>query len=180
MASKNFAPPLPVPLVPALSEEIIRSGCYVMSFQRVGESTHRGTLRVTRDDNDLIVSGDLYDTDQMPVVNDIPIFPKDVYHTYLQSTAIRSNTLAHELIISFKQFNYTPPSHGNPLPQWNLAGEFVVALTDADAAADVPPAERFVGNVKDGDAGAVIGVMSLRWVSAYVRRAAIEDRKSVV
>ena len=122
-----------------------------------------GTLRVQRDGDDTIASGDLYI--HRPPRRDpaagIPIFPINAHRYYVRVTQIlegdaeaRRFTLGYELL-----------RKGDG---WSVTGRFTARMQWIQDQDDV-----LRGKVRDAH-GAVVGSLTMGWVSPYLRRATVE------
>ena len=163
----------------------------------------RGTLRVDRGEGKLIISGDLYrfmrDRDGSTAVPaaptfrsvvasgvfaelfdspDIPVYPRNRYHSYLKGTGAQLPSIVDseekcEALLSFEQYDYSPPPPGQfdgtfPAAPGSRAIEVRLRPEDTDDDNDVS----FEGKLFEG--GMARGKITLRWASTYFRRCTVE------
>jgi hypothetical protein len=183
----------------------LRDGCYRLTYRpRTSTDVFRGTLRVDRGEGTLVVSGDLYrfvsgmDAPRgFPAAatfgsvvasgvfthtsddSDIPVYPRDRYHSYLRGTGVRLPTSDDhdddecEAVLSFEQYDYGQPPPGQfngtfPAAPGSRAIDLRVHPEDDDDEDDVS----FEGTLVE--AGVARGKVTLRWASPYFRRCTIE------
>ncbi len=154
-------------------------------------------MRVQRDGSNTIASGDLYlhhipsfwpwpgpipqPWPIFPVAepnpsNGIPIFARGRYRYYLSVTQILEGfTIANSFTLGFEMHRFDLATR-----TWTNEGAFTALMTWTTAPPGYPSTADFLtGEVKNGS-GAVVGALTMGWVSAYLRRAVVEiDRVSV-
>lgn len=190
----------------------LEAGCYRLTFTpHHGDVRYRGTLRVERAPDEVVISGDLYrfrdvprvafPLDPLEVVQqtkwlerirlpidperllhplwtpDIPVYPRDRYHSYLEATAIEQSPFltrgSCELTLTLDEYQYIAPPAGSfdgdfpSSPDRTLTAE----LSPASAPAGYP-GPHFEGTVREG--ASRLGSMELTWVSDSFRRATLE------
>ncbi|HEY5156144.1 MAG TPA: hypothetical protein VIJ47_15495, partial [Acidimicrobiales bacterium] len=197
--------PIPkTPLDPGLHRCVVDlpDGCYRITFTpNLGNGTFRGTLRVDRAEGAVIVSGDLYffpvgadKPDLVPIEKlplaaldpgvrllrrfNIPIYPRNRYHSYLKATQVRTVSFGHAPCrgsFTFQQYDYTQP------PAGSFNGTFPASPGSRTAVVTFAPkpAPSFLwpGNYYEGEwseSGISKGTVTLGWVSSSLRRCTVE------
>ena len=175
----------------------LRCGCYLINYTPINSLfvSYDGTLRVECHTNGRTASGDLY---QRPTIvltptagfpplgpspllgappnpaAGIPILARSRYRYYLRVTKILEFfTLGNSFTLGFERYRFTAPN------TWTNDGTFTAVMTWAPAPPGFPSTgDYLVGDVKNA-AGAIVGRLSMGWVSKYLRKATIEiDRVS--
>lgn len=167
----------------------LRDGCYLIRYAQTtgpGPSTYYyGTLRVQRDGDDVIASGDLYVQTDDPTgqvhapsipmeqpnpANGIPIFPIKAHRFYLEITHIvEVESPATGVTLGFRRWKLAEAS-----VTWAGDGGFTAKLGWATAPQGYPDASEYlVGDVRDSRQ-ALTGTWTMGWVSKYLRRAVVE------
>ncbi len=177
-------------------------GCYRITFTpNLGNGTFRGTLRVDRAEGPLIVSGDLYffptgadKPDLLPIRElplavldpgvrllrgfNIPIYPRNRYHSYLKATQVRTSSRGHtpcQGSFTFEQYDYAQPPAGSFNGSFPASpGSRTVTVAFAPKPA---PSFLWPGNYYEGEwseAGVSKGTVTLGWVSSSFRRCTVE------
>jgi hypothetical protein len=151
----------------------LRPGCYVLRYTPTGAPPHyHGTLRVERDDVNTIASGDLYlhrrgATEPDPAAG-IPIFPLKQYRYYVRVTKILEGASeATRFPLGFELHRFD-----QKFKNFAREGAYTARMEWTAAPAGFP-SDFLRGDVRDSE-GAVIGSMSMGWVSRHLRRATIE------
>ncbi len=200
-------PVVPRPEIP-LDPGLVRcrvdlpDGCYRITFSpNLGNGTFRGTIRVDRTEGPLIVSGDLYffptgadKPDLVPISElplapldpgvrllrrfNIPIYPRNRYHSYLKATQARLTSRGPgpcRATLTFQQYDYAPPAAGSFNGSFPASpGSRTVSLTIVPKPA---PSFLWPGNYYEGEwseAGVSKGTVTLGWVSSSYRRCTVE------
>lgn len=122
------------------------------------------------------LSGDLYATDSSRFgapPREIPIYPRNAYRFYLLATDIRETAFG-EFDLYLRSWEYVGRD-------WVDRGEVVARLAWTPSPDGSPSLfDYLTGTVRDAF-GEELGVLSLNWISPYLRRAVIEfDRVSQV
>lgn len=175
---------------PGLRFRSLRHGCYLL---RYAPSANRllhydGTLRVERAGFNTIASGDLYAHKKLvwpplpakePSATKIPVFPRARYRYYMRVTKILEwITLGNSFTLGYDLYRYTATDPWtNP---WTSEGSFTALMKWTTPPSGHPSgADYLTGDVKNRS-GAVIGRITMAWVSSYLRRAVVEvDRVKV-
>lgn len=168
------------PLTPS---RVLLAGCYLARYTPLQTSStaagavyYLGTLRVQTQESTVSISGDLYlrrvsESRTEPHPGDgIPVFPRADYRFYLRATEVEdlpgsqeSFTLGLELF----RFNSAVATWAN-----DAVLKAVMSWTTA------PPGYPTTGDYLTGElknpSGAVIGTLTLGWVSRFLRSASIE------
>jgi hypothetical protein len=175
--------PFPLPL------HSIRCGCWLMSYRPLGPGliAYDGTLRVECHSAGRTASGDLY---QRPVVllparpplpprpvllagpnpaQGIPILPRSRYRYYVRVTSLPERFyVGGTFSLGFELWRYTAPN------TWALESTLAANMTRMSAPAGYPsPADYAEGDVRNA-AGALVGRLTVGWLSKYFRRCTIE------
>jgi len=188
--------PLPFP-VPPTQRRSLRCGCYLINYSPNGSPFARydGTLRVECHNNGRTASGDLY---QRPIIflppsppfppgppspvvlpgpnpaDGIPMLARSRYRYYLRVTQILEHlTSGNSFALGFEMYRFSAPN------TWTNEGAFSTQMVWIPAPARYPSSGDYLaGNVKNS-AGAVVGRLTMGWVSKYLRKATVEiDRVS--
>ena len=160
--------------VPAAAESprgtALRAGCHLLRFTPKASGPLvfgcDGTLRVERDGEGLIASGDLYVQGAEPDPGTgIPVFARARYCAYLRVTRVADDGLT----LGFELFDFDPSSN-----TWLEGVELSAHMGQAPAPAGYPSRDDFLrGEVRDASGGPV-GDLTIGWVSPHLRRAVIE------
>jgi hypothetical protein len=179
----------------ALAFRSLRAGCYLVNYTPHGSSTvsYDGTIRVEAHSAGRTASGDLYQrpTYYIPVgfpptwkiilgpppspSHGIPILRRSRYRYYLRITQVlESYTFSNSFTLAFQRYRFTAPN------TWVNEGTFTAQMTWMPAPAGYPsPSDYLVGDVKNA-ANAIVGRLTMGWVSKFLRKATVEvDRVSV-
>jgi hypothetical protein len=188
--------PLPSP-VPPIPLKSVRCGCYLINYSPNGSPLVRydGTLRVECHSNGRTASGDLYQRRIIflppqppfppgppgPVVlpgpnpaAGIPMLARSRYRYYLRVTQILEQfTVGNSFTLGFEMYRFAAPN------TWTNEGAFTARMVWIPAPAGYPSSGDFLaGNVKNS-AGAVVGRLTMGWVSEHLRKITVEiDRVS--
>jgi hypothetical protein len=203
-SSESLLLPTPIPQPwPWPTIRWLRQGCYLLNYKPKASPfyvTYDGTLRVEAHQNGRTASGDLYQRPFswicrpgwppicFPVLlpgpdpaNGIPVLPRDRYRYYLRVTQILEwFTVGNSFTLGFEMYRFDkasgPWSAGGT---WTNEGTFTAQMTWTPAPVSYPLSGAYLeGDVKDS-AGAVVGKLTMGWVSEYLRKATIEiDRVS--
>jgi hypothetical protein len=178
-------------LLPIFQIRSLRHGCYLLRYTptQVFPTVHYdGTLRVERHGAGTTASGDLY-LHQLPLWGwpvpstpepnpgaGIPILPRSRYRYYLRVTQVLEwFTIGNGFTLGFemRRFNHATGGFTND-------GAFTVPLTWTTAPAGYPSGSDYLTGEVRNAAGAVVGTLTMGWVSPYLRKAVFEiDRVSV-
>lgn len=172
----------------------LKEGCYLLRYTPIPTVPairfihYDGTLRVEREGTNTIASGDLYlhrwfplPFPSLPPVEPnpalgIPIFPRSRYRYYLRVTQILEFvTAGNSFTLGFDRYLFDHTTQ-----TWTNEGAFTAVMSWSPAPAGYPSSANYLtGKVKDA-AGTIVGVLTMGWVSPYLRRATLEiDRVSV-
>ncbi len=150
----------------------LREGCYLLRYESTSRPHLDGTLRVHRQGNALVASGDLYvhALDNPDPAKGIPIFPIRAHRLYLQVTEIlEADIPSTGVTIAFTRWALASESL-----TWTNHGTFTATLRWAPAPDGYPdPAQYLMGDVTHGDQTSA-GTWTMGWVSDYLRRAVVE------
>lgn len=199
-----FPQPIPQPFPwprpwPPIRIRSLRCGCYLVNYKPTGNSlvTYDGTLRVECHSNGRTASGDLF---QRPIIfippfpvprpillpgpnpaAGIPILARSRYRYYFRVTQVLENfTFGNSFTLGFERWRFTKSSGGwNTGGTWTNEGAFTAVMSWQAAPAGYPSSGDYLeGDVKSST-GAVVGRLTMGWVSKYLRKATIEiDRVS--
>jgi len=186
------AQPQPGPIVtvpPILPIHSVRCGCWLISYRPSTLATvaYDGTLRVECHSAGRTASGDLY---QRPVLilpgipprpprtilgpspnpsAGIPILARSRYRYYVRVTSLPETFyFGTGFTLGFELWRYTAPN------SWALDSRLTAAMVRMTAPAGYPsPADYAEGDVKNAN-GAVVGRLTMGWLSKYFRKAVIE------
>jgi len=183
-------PLIPVPLLRSL-----KFGCYLLNYKPNSSPfyvTYDGTLRVEGSEGGRSASGDLYarpysliphfPLPALPVLGTppnpaagIPVFAIKQYRYYLRVTSILEGfTLAGSFILGLDMRRYTAPSTGTGAGTWTAEPPVTAQMFWTTPPAGYPSGSQYLkGDVKNA-AGAVIGSLTMGWVSKYLRKATVE------
>ena len=183
--------PLPVP-VPPTHFRSLRCGCYLINYSPNGSPLARydGTLRVECHSNGRTASGDLYQRriiflppsppfppgPPSPVVlpgpnpaDGIPILARNRYRYYLRVTQILEHfTVGNSFTLGFEMYRFAAPN------TWTNEGAFTAQMIWIPAPAGYPSSGDFLAGSVKNSAGAVVGRLTMGWVSKYLRKASVE------
>ena len=146
----------------------LRPGCYLLRYTaRSGRPRqYDGTLRVQRDGDNTIASGDLYvhrPPNRDPAAG-IPIFPIAAYRYYVRVTQILEGTAeARRFTLGYELLRPDQPDR-----TWSVAGTFKARMQWIAAEDDF-----LRGKVRDAH-GTEVGSLTMTWVSPHLRRAVVE------
>lgn len=186
---------------------ILDEGCYLVKYSPIRTSYHYdGTIRVQKEGSNTIASGDLYYhkpitvwpvNPNLPVVRDgqdprqdtfrlfgepnpangIPTFARSSYRYYLRITQIlESISFSKKFTMAFERWKF---NGANASPMWTNEGVFKAEMMFATAPAGYPGGVDYLTGAVKNSSGAVVGNLTMGWVSKYLRRASVEiDRVS--
>jgi hypothetical protein len=175
----------------------LKCGCYLVNFTPVGHAlvSYDGTMRVECHDDGRTASGDLY---QRPLIllphpfpklaqllskppklvlapapnpkDGIPIFSRSRYRYYLRVTQILEGiTFGNSFQLGFERWRFDLATR-----TWTNEGTFTAQMTWSLAPLGFPSKRDYlVGDVRNG-ANAVVGRLTMGWISKYLRRATVE------
>ena len=186
-------PPLPKPVATASdgsADQALRGGCWLISWRpSLGQplNTYDGTLRVEPTvSGSRTVSGDLYQRPfrlirrpgrpPIPVLGagpnpaqGIPIQARAQYRYYLRVTSIGAGGSNGSSLISYEKWKYEVSDES-----WANEGVFSATLVWSSAPAGYPSSSNYAeGDVKTSN-GAIVGRLTIGWISASYRKASIE------
>lgn len=217
--------PDPITVLPKLPEELLRlpierqleleklfplkfysldAGCYLVRFNPTGLNYHYdGTIRVQRQGNNTIASGDLYQHNPIqiwplptiPVIkggiltpqtdasfflgepnpaNGVPVFARSRYRYYLRITQILEFvSLSNTFTLGFEMWKFNGVS-ASPMWTKEAAGPYQAQMTFGTAPAGYPAgADYLTGTVRNA-ANVAVGTMTMGRVSGYLRKATVE------
>jgi hypothetical protein len=198
-----FPQPFPFP-PPRLCKTTLKSGCYTVSFIPNGVTIfgprYRGTMRFETTSAGARFSGDLYsyrlledfvltspahalrrlELERPDLVSDeaadtggtIPAYKRRSYFSYLKGTSARLSSFIPphapcRFTLQFDEFKYVHPTTG-------FSGSFPTApsRTVRFVLAKTPVSNLYTGEAFAGTTK--IGTVSIRWISAFFRRAALQ------
>lgn len=202
MAAPSPVPNPPnVPIPPfKVCTTTLKEGCYTLHFVPTGaklwSTRFRGTLRVETVANGVRTSADLYSyrilgdiiTKPLPPLEvlqaasvadeaadtggTVPIYRRRSYHSYLKGTGARLTVLTPAgapcwFSLDFDEFVYDHPATGFSGSFNTTANRSIRYVLRKTGVPDLYAGEAFVGHTK-------IGVVSVRWISAFYRRADLQ------
>lgn len=106
----------------------------------------------------------------------IPILARTRYRYYLRVTQILEwFTIGQSFTLGFEMWRFTKSSGGwSTGGTWTNEGAFTALMTWQAAPAGYPSSSNYlVGDVKNSS-GAVVGRLTMGWVSQYLRKATVE------
>ncbi|MEZ4714078.1 MAG: hypothetical protein R3A44_43240 [Caldilineaceae bacterium] len=186
----GFDPDVLIPRFRALSH-----GCYLLHFQPTASSffSYYGTMRVERNGFNTTASGDLYQHNNFTFIfrpfpnfgiirvpnpgpnpaNGIPILSRSQYRYYVRVTQILEFiTLSNSFTLGYELHKYDAAT-----ATWSLESTNSAVMQWTTAPAGYPLSSQYLeGDVKDAS-GAVVGKLSMGWISKYFRKATIEIAK---
>lgn len=167
----------------------LREGCYLIRYTPLqvwqkGFFHYDGTMRVQRDGTNTIASGDLYLHSLYPLrpsspepnpAAGIPIFPRAQYRYYLRVTKILEwYTLANSFTLEFELHRFDHTTNA-----WTNTETCTARMTWTAAPQGYPSSSDYLTGEVKNSSGAVVGGLTMGWVSQYLRRAVVEvDRVS--
>jgi len=191
--------PIPGPIiVPPLRS--IRPGCWLLNYKPTGAPlvSYDGTLRVESHAAGRTASGDLYqrptiflplpitspipllggrpETSLKPILlagpnpaSGIPILSRSRYRYYIRVTALPEHFyLGNSFNLGFELWRFTAPN------SWALDSTLTTQMVRMPAPAGYPSSGDYAeGDVKNA-ANAVIGRLTMGWLSSYYRRCTVE------
>lgn len=163
----------------------LRHGCYLLRYTpNTGMPFvhYDGTMRIQRDGTNTIASGDLYlhyawrpfptfpQVSEPNPANGIPIFPRAKYRYYLKVTKILEwVTLGNSFTLEFDRWRFKQSTN-----TWTFDEKYTAIMTWTTAPTGYPSSSDYLtGDVKN-TSGAVVGNLTMGWVSKYLRKATIE------
>lgn len=166
----------------------LRAGCYYTTYVPspgspiLNINRFFGTIRVEKPDPArTTASGDLY---SYPILafppsavvappapgTGIPIFPRSRYRYYLRITQILEGlTASGGFTLGFQRFSFNPTTGA-----WTNDGAFTAAMTWTPAPASYPSSGDYLTGQVRNAANAVVGTLTMGWVSGYLRRCTVE------
>ncbi len=169
---------------PSFHIRSLRCGCYLVNYKPMSSPpsvTYDGTIRVECHSAGRTASGDLY---QRPLISifpipipgpppnpaaGIPIFRRNRYRYYLRITQLLEFfTVGTGFTLGFEMWRFIAPN------TWTNEGAFTALMTWKTAPAGYPsPGDYLEGDVKNSS-GAIVGHLTMGWVSKYFRKATVE------
>lgn len=169
-----------VPIFPSIKS--LRHGCYLIRYTPSASGAFQhydGTLRVQRSGTNTTASGDLYLHTTFswpprpvvePKVTKIPIFPRSRYRYYLRVTRILEwITFGNSFTLGFDRYRFNQATNA-----WTNEGAFTAVMSWQNAPAGWPSGTNYLTGTVKSATGAVVGSLTMGWVSPYLRRAVIE------
>lgn len=152
--------------------------------------TYDGTMRIECHSNGRTASGDLYQRRviKLPIppkvilppgpkpAAGIPILARTRYRYYLRVTQILEwFTIGQSFTLGFEVWRFTKSSGGwSTGGTWTNEGAFTALMTWQAAPSGYPSSSDYpAGDVKNSN-GAVVGRLTMGWVSQYLRKATVE------
>lgn len=194
-----FPQPFPPVIWPPFHFRSLRCGCYLVNYKPNGSPfvSYDGTMRVECHSAGRTASGDLY---QRPVIwlpwrpgfppipptpimlpgpnpaSGIPILSRSRYRYYLRVTQVLEHfTLGSGFTLGFEMWRFTKSAAAwSAGGTWTNEGAFTAALTWQAAPAGYPSSNDYLAGDVKNSAGAVVGRLTMGWVSSYLRKATIE------
>ncbi|MBK7007966.1 MAG: matrixin family metalloprotease [Saprospiraceae bacterium] len=167
----------------------LKPGCYLINYKPVRGPlvSFDGTLRVEGHSLGKTASGDLYArpvrivhrpfplssvlllTTPPNPANGIPVLARNKYVYYIRVISLLENTTyLNYFNLGYELYKYTAPN------TWKLEGSYTAKMKWINAPAGYPSAgDYFEGDVKNA-AGAILGRLSMGWISQYLRKAIVE------
>ena len=170
----------------------LRPGCYLTRYTPLPVSPtinrlhYDGTIRVERNGANTVSSGDLYlhkisfpfPGSPLPVpqpvepnpATGIPIFERSRYSYYVRVTKILEGaSTARSFTLGFELHRFTGATNS-----FALEGAYTAQMSWTTAPAGYPSGGDYLkGDVKNSS-GAVVGALTMGWISKYLRRAVVE------
>jgi hypothetical protein len=178
--------------IDSLSFNSLRAGCYLIRYTPLQVSPllnslhYDGTLRVERNGANTTASGDLYlhrisfpppgspfpfprPVEPNPA-DGIPVLARSLYSYYVRVTQIlEGSTAARDFTLGFELHRFTASTN-----TFTLEGGYTALMSWTTAPSGYPSGGDYLtGDVKNSS-GAVVGSLTMGWVSKYLRRAVIE------
>ncbi|HEX8473247.1 MAG TPA: hypothetical protein VF666_04385 [Pyrinomonadaceae bacterium] len=178
--------------ISALNFNSLRAGCYLLRYTPLQISPlfnplhYDGTMRIERNGSNTTASGDLYlhrisfpppgspfpfprPVEPNPA-NGIPVFARARYSYYVRVTQILEGlTKAKSFTLGFELHRFTSATNS-----FALEGTYTALMSWTTAPSGYPSSGDYLtGDVKNAS-GAVMGSLTMGWVSKFLRRAVIE------
>ena len=164
----------------------MRGGCYYMRYTPLqtsptqpGAIYYLGSLRVQRMGVTLTVSGDLYlyrvggpaaVAGEPDPADGVPVFPRSAYRYYIRATQVSDSPAIREsFTLSLELFRFNQSSKA-----WSNDGEFDAELSWTTTPPGYPSEADYLTGPMTDKAGSMTGMVTLGWVSPFLRRATIE------
>ncbi|HRD07410.1 MAG: matrixin family metalloprotease [Saprospiraceae bacterium] len=167
----------------------LKPGCYLVNYKPVQGPlvSFDGTIRVEGHALGKTASGDLYARPvklihrpfpQLPLLtlaappnpaNGIPILPRNKYVYYIRIISLLENaTILNYFNLGYELYKFTAPN------TWTLEGSYTAKMNWVNPPSGYPSVgDYFEGDVKNA-AGAILGRLTMGWVSKYLRKAIVE------
>lgn len=194
LAPQDDAPPLPrpgpiepFPLPTPLPLHSLRCGCWLISYRPAGSPllAFDGTMRVECHSAGRTASGDLY---QRPVIfipfppprrpillpppspaAGIPILPRSRYRYYVRVTTLPERLyFGAAFKLGFELWRHTAPN------SWALESTLTASMVRMAAPPGFPSTPDYAEGDVSNAAGAVVGRLTMGWLSKYFRKCTIE------
>ncbi|WP_159846740.1 hypothetical protein [Nocardia sp. CY41] len=180
--ARPVAPPADLPFP---QPRRLRAGCYLLRYTPTPHATvglpvhYDGTLRVERDEVNTIASGDLYlhqpqltplpPREPDPALG-VPVFPIADYRYYVRVTQILEGAAhAWNFPLGFELHRFD-----HAAGTWSLEDTCTAKMGWMPAPPGYPSASNFLLGLVRNAAGAIVGMLSMGWVSTYLRRITVE------
>ncbi|MGF1547171.1 MAG: hypothetical protein ACFCUG_07575 [Thiotrichales bacterium] len=198
----NVLQPLPhidPVLFPPIRLRSVRCGCYLINYKPTGSAlvSYDGTLRVECHSAGRTASGDLYQRRLilLPILPGfpqrpsapilfpgpspaagIPILARGQYRYYLRVTQILEHfTIGNSFTLGFEMHRFTKNAGSwNTGGTWNNEGSFTALMSWQAAPTGYPSSGDYLEGDLKNSAGAVIGRLTMGWVSRFLRKATVE------
>lgn len=160
----------------------LKAGSWLITYKPTDPNSqlYKGPLRITSNDTSTFISGDLYNGTVQPNPADgSPILPRSNYWAFIKTTKLSSGSnggfsLGMEYW-AYKGIVRRPYQNETVWADAATDGGYVVDLTPATAPSGYPDAQNyFEGTLKIASTGAVMGKITMGWVSTYLRRITVE------
>jgi hypothetical protein len=183
-------PPLPDPSPERSGARILPAGCYLISYAPADAPLlcYDGTLRVTGPVGQMIASGDLYQREIVPDEKQgevlgpapdpaagIPIFPLLSYRHYLRIGAIEETIDGFRLAFDVHNYSRTQFTlFDGRQTAWPNERALTASMHRERPPPGYPPPHAFFAGEVKNEAGAVLGRLSMGWISPFLRKGTIE------
>ena len=167
----------------------LREGCYLIRYtprpqDRAEYPHYDGTMRIERDEENTIASGDLYrhffsqdswpSSIELPPEPDpaagIPIFPIIQYRYYVRVTQIlESTTQRTGFTLGFELHRFYRATN-----RWTNEGSFTALMTWITAPQGYPSRSDYLTGEVKNSSGTVVASLTMGWVCEHFRSAVIE------
>jgi hypothetical protein len=160
----------------------LKTGAWLITYQPSAPNSqrYRGGLRVTSNNGETFISGDLYNgTTEANPADGIPILPRKNYEFFVRTTGYTQGAnRAFSLNMEFYRFLRFVERRTLNDTVWEdeaRDGGYIVDLSPATAPSGYPDAQNyFEGQVKIASSGAVVGKFTMGWVNSFIRKITVE------